>query len=50
MNLDDGDNLIGVALTHGDDQIMLFSDAGKAVRFSETDVRRWAATPPACAA
>lgn len=39
VNLDDGDNLIGVALTHGDDQIMLFSDAGKAVRFSETDVR-----------
>ncbi|POZ60700.1 DNA gyrase subunit A [Chromobacterium alticapitis] len=39
VNLDDGDNLIGVALTNGDDQIMLFSDAGKAVRFSETDVR-----------
>jgi DNA gyrase subunit A len=39
VNLEDGDNLIGVALTHGDDQIMLFSDAGKAVRFSETDVR-----------
>lgn len=39
VNLDDDDKLIGVALTHGDDQIMLFSDAGKAVRFNETDVR-----------
>ena len=39
VNLDEGDNLIGVALTNGDDQVMLFSDAGKAVRFSETDVR-----------
>lgn len=39
VNLDEGDNLIGVALTHGNDQIMLFSDTGKAVRFNETDVR-----------
>ncbi|HJV07846.1 MAG TPA: DNA gyrase subunit A [Chromobacteriaceae bacterium] len=39
VNLDDDDKLIGVALTHGDDQIMLFSDASKAVRFNETDVR-----------
>ncbi|WP_077297943.1 DNA gyrase subunit A [Aquaspirillum sp. LM1] len=39
VGLDEGDNLIGVALTHGQDQIMLFSDAGKAVRFDETDVR-----------
>ncbi|WP_159876673.1 DNA gyrase subunit A [Aquitalea denitrificans] len=39
VRLDEGDNLIGVALTSGNDQIMLFSDAGKAVRFSETNVR-----------
>ena len=39
VNLDEDDKLIGVALTRGDDQVMLFSDAGKAVRFSETDVR-----------
>jgi len=35
VNLNDGDELIGVAITHGDDDIMLFSDAGKVVRFNE---------------
>lgn len=34
-----GDNLIGVALTDGEQDIMLFSDAGKAIRFSEKQVR-----------
>jgi DNA gyrase subunit A len=38
-NLDDGDYLIGVALTDGKQDIMLFSDSGKAVRFEETAVR-----------
>jgi DNA gyrase subunit A len=37
--LDDGDNLIGVALTDGKHDVMLFSDEGKAVRFEESDVR-----------
>jgi DNA gyrase subunit A len=35
VNLNDGDELIGVDITHGDDDIMLFSDAGKVVRFNE---------------
>ncbi len=39
VGLDDGDYLIGVAITDGESQVMLFSDAGKAVRFDETDVR-----------
>ena len=39
VNLDDGDHLIGVAITDGQCDVMLFSDAGKAVRFSEEDVR-----------
>lgn len=39
VKLDEGDNLIGVALTSGHDQVMLFSNAGKAVRFDETAVR-----------
>ena len=39
VNLDEGDVLIGVAITTGEHDIMLFSDAGKAVRFSEDDVR-----------
>ncbi|MET1082725.1 MAG: DNA gyrase subunit A [Burkholderiales bacterium] len=39
VDLDPGDYLIGVALTDGKHDIMLFSDGGKAVRFSEDDVR-----------
>ncbi len=37
--LDEGDYLIGAALTDGQHDVMLFSDAGKAVRFDENDVR-----------
>ena len=33
------DTLIGVAITDGEQQIMLFSNEGKAIRFAETDVR-----------
>jgi len=39
VTLDDGDYLIGVALTDGKQDVMLFSDAGKAVRFAEGEVR-----------
>ena len=39
VGLDDGDYLIGVAITDGSCDVMLFSDAGKAVRFEEGDVR-----------
>jgi DNA gyrase subunit A len=39
VSLDDGDYLIGVAITDGKQDIMLFSDGGKAVRFAEDDVR-----------
>ena len=38
VNLDDGDHLIGAALTDGAHDVMLFSDGGKAVRFDEADV------------
>ena len=37
--LDEGDQLVNVELTHGQRDIMLFTDAGKAVRFAETEVR-----------
>lgn len=37
--LDEGDHLIGVAITDGEHDVMLFSDAGKSVRFAESDVR-----------
>jgi DNA gyrase subunit A len=33
------DELVGVALTSGDKDVLLFSDAGRVIRFSETDVR-----------
>ncbi len=39
VDLDPGDFLIGAALTDGKHDVMLFSDAGKAVRFDENDVR-----------
>ena len=39
VDLEEADYLIGVALTEGRQDIMLFSDAGKAVRFDEQDVR-----------
>src|SRR5512135_3570404 len=39
ISLDEGDFLIGVAITDGKHDVMLFSDEGKAVRFDENDVR-----------
>lgn len=39
VGLDEGDYLIGVAVTDGKHDVMLFSDGGKAVRFDEADVR-----------
>jgi DNA gyrase subunit A len=39
VDLTDGDQLIGVALTDGKHDVMLFSSGGKAVRFDENDVR-----------
>ncbi|MDQ8022767.1 MAG: DNA gyrase subunit A [Moraxellaceae bacterium] len=39
VGLDDGDYLVGVAITDGKHDVMMFSDAGKAVRFDENDVR-----------
>ena len=36
---DEGDYLVGAALTDGKHDVMLFSDGGKAVRFDEDDVR-----------
>ena len=39
INLDEDDYLIGVDITDGQHDVMLFSDGGKAVRFEESDVR-----------
>ncbi|MCP5208831.1 MAG: DNA gyrase subunit A [Hahellaceae bacterium] len=39
LALDEGDTLIGTAITEGDAEVMLFSSGGKAVRFPEEQVR-----------
>jgi len=39
VNLDEGDYLVGVAITNGQNDVMLFTDDGKANRFDENDVR-----------
>lgn len=39
LDLDEGDSLIGVDITDGTKDIMLFSDAGKVIRFDENKVR-----------
>ena len=39
IDLREGDHLINVALTHGQSDVMLFTDAGKALRFAEAEVR-----------
>jgi DNA gyrase subunit A len=39
VELDDGDRLVGTAITDGTKDVMLFTSAGKAARFNENDVR-----------
>ncbi len=40
VGLDEGDYLVGAALTDGSYDVMLFSSEGKAVRFAEDEVRQ----------
>ena len=39
LDIVDGDRLIGATLTNGNDDVMLVTTAGKAIRFNENDVR-----------
>jgi DNA gyrase subunit A len=39
LKIRDGDELVGVRLTNGDDEVLMVSRNGQAVRFSEHDVR-----------
>ncbi len=39
IKIDDDDDLIGVVVSNGEQDIMLSASGGKAIRFSETDVR-----------
>src|SRR5260370_16240632 len=45
VGLDEGDFLIGAAITDGQHDVMLFSDSGNAVRFAEYDVRALGPSP-----
>jgi DNA gyrase subunit A len=44
IDLRENDYLIDVAITDGSQDIMLFSDAGKVIRFTEADVRQMGRT------
>lgn len=39
IELDDGDELVGTAITDGSKDVMLISSSGKTIRFNEDDVR-----------
>lgn len=39
IDLSENDRLIGVDVTHGQQEVMLFTNEGKAIRFSEEEVR-----------
>lgn len=39
LSLDEGDELVGVKLTQGEDDIIIVTQKGMAIRFAETDVR-----------
>ncbi len=39
LELEEGDKLVGTAITDGERDVMLFCSTGKAIRFRETDVR-----------
>jgi len=39
IELRDSDQLVGVDITHGDSDVLLFTSAGKSVRFNEENVR-----------
>jgi len=39
IELDEGDELVGTAITDGSRDVMLVSSSGKAIRFAESDVR-----------
>ncbi|NOX08027.1 MAG: DNA gyrase subunit A [Gammaproteobacteria bacterium] len=44
LDLREDDQLVGVEITDGSNDVMLFSDAGRAIRFKEADVREMGRT------
>ena len=48
LDLEEGNTLIGAAITNGSSDVMLCSSAGKAARFKESDVRAMGRPPKVC--
>ena len=48
INLNDGDELVRVIQTSGNDDVFMVSQQGMTIRFSKTTCGRWAGRPPAC--
>ncbi len=44
LELTENDRLVGVAVTHGNQEVMLFTNAGKVIRFTESAVRHMGRT------
>ena len=44
IDLVEGNELVGVGLTNGEQEVMLFATSGKAIRFAESDVRKMGRT------
>jgi DNA gyrase subunit A len=44
LELAENDRLVGVAITHGNQEVMLFTNAGKVIRFAENKVRHMGRT------
>jgi len=44
IDLVEGNQLVGVGVTNGEQEVMLFATSGKAIRFAETDVRKMGRT------
>jgi len=44
LDLVEGNELVGVGLTNGEQEVMLFATSGKAIRFAEEDVRKMGRT------
>jgi len=46
INLREGDELVGVHLTDGNQEVVLGTKHGMAIRFPEQEVGKWAGRPP----
>jgi len=50
VRLNEGDEVVEVLNTEGNNDVLLFTAAGSGIRFPEAEMRPWAATPSGCGA